>query len=34
VSPAYYWNMLNQLATEADPPIASTMILNQIRREL
>ena len=31
---AYYWNMLNQLATEADPPIASTMILNQIRREL
>jgi len=31
---AYYWNMLNQLATEADPPIASTMILRQIRREL
>jgi hypothetical protein len=31
---AYYWNMLNQLATEADPPIASAMILNQIRREL
>jgi transcriptional regulator with XRE-family HTH domain len=31
---AYYWNMLNQLATEADPPIASTMILNQIRKEL
>jgi transcriptional regulator with XRE-family HTH domain len=31
---AYYWDMLNQLATEADPPIASTMILDQIRREL
>jgi transcriptional regulator with XRE-family HTH domain len=31
---AYYWNVLNQLATEADPPIASTMILNQIRKEL
>ena len=31
---AYYWNILNQLATEADPPIASTMILNQIRKEL
>ena len=31
---AYYWNMLNQLATEADPPIASTMALNQIRSEL
>ncbi|MBV9382016.1 MAG: helix-turn-helix transcriptional regulator [Streptosporangiaceae bacterium] len=30
----YYWNVLNQLATEADPPIASTMILNQIRKEL
>lgn len=30
----YYWNMLNQLATEADPPIGSTMILNQIRKEL
>jgi transcriptional regulator with XRE-family HTH domain len=30
---AYYWNMLNQLATEADPPIASTTILNQIRSE-
>lgn len=29
-----YWNMLNHLATEADPPIASTMILNQIRKEL
>lgn len=31
---AYYWNMLNQLATAADPPIASSMILNQIRKEL
>lgn len=31
---AYYWNVLNQLATEADSPVASTMILNQIRREL
>jgi transcriptional regulator with XRE-family HTH domain len=29
----YYWNLLNQLATEADPPIASSMILDQIRRE-
>ena len=31
---AHYWNMLNQLATEADPPIASGMILEQIRKEL
>jgi transcriptional regulator with XRE-family HTH domain len=31
---AYYRDMLNQLATKADPPIASTMILDQIRREL
>jgi len=31
---AYYWDMLNQLATQADPPIASTTILNQIRKEL
>ncbi len=31
---AYYWDVLNQLATEADPPIASTMILNQARKEL
>jgi transcriptional regulator with XRE-family HTH domain len=31
---ASYLNMLNQLATEADPPIATTMILDQIRREL
>ena len=30
---ASYWDMLNQLATQADPPIASTMILNQIRKE-
>lgn len=29
-----YWDMLNQLATEADPPIASSMILDQIRKEL
>jgi transcriptional regulator with XRE-family HTH domain len=31
---AYYWDILNQLATKADPPIASAMILNQIRKEL
>jgi len=31
---ASYWNMLNQLTTEADPPIGTTMILNQIRKEL
>src|SRR5450756_303055 len=31
---ACYWDMLNQLAAEADPPIASIMILDQIRREL
>jgi transcriptional regulator with XRE-family HTH domain len=31
---AYYWDVLNQLATQADPPIASTMFLDQIRREL
>jgi transcriptional regulator with XRE-family HTH domain len=31
---AYYWDILNQLATKADPPIASAMILDQIRREL
>jgi transcriptional regulator with XRE-family HTH domain len=31
---AYYWDILNQLATKADPPIASTMVLDQIRREL
>ena len=31
---AFYWDILNQLATKADPPIASAMILDQIRREL
>jgi transcriptional regulator with XRE-family HTH domain len=31
---AYYWDILNQLATKADPPIASSMILDQIRKEL
>jgi hypothetical protein len=31
---AYYWDMLNHLATEADPPIASTLTLDQMRREL
>jgi transcriptional regulator with XRE-family HTH domain len=31
---AYYWDILNHLATKADPPIASAMILDQIRREL
>jgi transcriptional regulator with XRE-family HTH domain len=31
---ASYRSMLNQLATEADPPIASAMIIDQIRREL
>jgi hypothetical protein len=31
---AYYWDLLNKLATEADPPIASARILNQIRKEL
>jgi hypothetical protein len=31
---AYYWDILNQLATKADPPIASTMTLEQIRRAL
>jgi transcriptional regulator with XRE-family HTH domain len=31
---AYYWDMLNRLAIEADPPIASGMILDQIRKEL
>lgn len=31
---AYYWDMLNRLAIEADPPIASSMILDQIRGEL
>jgi transcriptional regulator with XRE-family HTH domain len=31
---AYYWDMLNQLATAADPPIANIVTLDQIRREL
>jgi transcriptional regulator with XRE-family HTH domain len=31
---ACYWDVLNHLATEADPPIASTTILDQIRKEL
>ena len=31
---AYYWDILNQLATKADPPIASAVILDQLRREL
>jgi transcriptional regulator with XRE-family HTH domain len=31
---ARYWDMLNQLATQADPPIASTLTLEQMRREL
>jgi transcriptional regulator with XRE-family HTH domain len=31
---AYYRDVLNQLATEADPPIASTMFLNQVRNQL
>jgi transcriptional regulator with XRE-family HTH domain len=31
---AYYLDVLNQLAAEADPPIASTMLLNEIRNQL
>jgi transcriptional regulator with XRE-family HTH domain len=31
---ACYWDILNQLATQADPPIASTLTLEQIRRDL
>jgi transcriptional regulator with XRE-family HTH domain len=31
---AGYWDMLNKLATEADPPIASTLSLDQFRRDL
>jgi transcriptional regulator with XRE-family HTH domain len=31
---AYYWDILNQLATKADPPIASATVLDQIRKEL
>jgi transcriptional regulator with XRE-family HTH domain len=30
---AHYWDLLNKLATEADPPIASTMLLEQIRKD-
>ena len=31
---ACYWDVLNQLATQADPPIASTLTIEQMRREL
>jgi len=31
---ARYWDILNQLATQADPPIASTLTIEQLRREL
>jgi transcriptional regulator with XRE-family HTH domain len=31
---ACYWDILNQLATQADPPIASSLTLEQIRRDL
>jgi transcriptional regulator with XRE-family HTH domain len=31
---ACYWDILNQLATQADPPIASTLTIEQLRREL
>jgi len=31
---AHYWDLLNKLATEADPPIANSMLLEQIRKEL
>lgn len=30
----YYWDILNQLATQADPPIASTLTIEQLRRNL
>ena len=30
---AHYWDVLNKLATEADPPIASSMLLEQIRKD-
>jgi transcriptional regulator with XRE-family HTH domain len=29
-----YWNILNQLATQADPPIASTLTIEQMQRDL
>jgi hypothetical protein len=31
---ARYWDVLNQLATQADPPIASALTIEQMRREL
>jgi transcriptional regulator with XRE-family HTH domain len=31
---AYYWDTLNQLATQADPPIASSLTIEQMHREL
>jgi transcriptional regulator with XRE-family HTH domain len=31
---ACYWDILNQLATQADPPIASTLTIEQMHREL
>jgi transcriptional regulator with XRE-family HTH domain len=31
---ARYWDILNQLATQADPPIASTLTIEQLRRNL
>ncbi|HET9080680.1 MAG TPA: helix-turn-helix transcriptional regulator [Trebonia sp.] len=31
---ARYWDILNQLVTQADPPIASSLTLEQMRREL
>jgi transcriptional regulator with XRE-family HTH domain len=31
---ACYWDILNQLATQADPPIASTLTIEHLRREL
>ena len=30
---AHYWDVLNKLATEADPPIASGRLLEQIRKD-
>jgi hypothetical protein len=31
---ACYWDILNQLATQADPPIASALSIEQMRWEL
>jgi NADPH:quinone reductase-like Zn-dependent oxidoreductase len=31
---ARYWDILNQLAPQADPPIASTLTIEQMRRKL